>query len=41
MHDKTKDEITKDEVNDLLSTYFDLDSIKLIENKKKRWLKIK
>lgn len=41
MHDKTKDEITKDEINDLLSTYFDLDSIKLIENKKKRWLKIK
>lgn len=35
MHDKTKDEITKDEINDLLSTYFDLDSIKLIENKKK------
>ena len=28
-------EITKDEINDLLSTYFDLDSIKLTENKEK------
>lgn len=35
MHDKTKDEITKDEINDLLSTYFDLDSINLTENKEK------
>ena len=35
MHDKTKDEITKDEINDLFSTYFDLDSIKLTENKEK------
>ena len=35
MHDKTKDEETKEEINDLLSTYFDLDSIKLTENKAK------
>lgn len=34
MHDKTNDEDTKDEINDLLSTYFNLDSIKLNENKK-------
>lgn len=34
MHDKTKDETTKDEINDLLSAYFDLDSISINENEK-------
>lgn len=32
MHDKTKDEVSKNEVNDLLSTYFDLDSLEDCEN---------